>query len=176
MEEILQLFRDLVKQALNFEDDRVLLENFTRPRPTDNKPYVTLSVINIERYSNVNGDNVLQEDVVETLEHVSTANLVTLRVTVHGKNAFFLAQNLRDFFDSNARFFDTWNRVGFSNMTGVQDTSFMFGAQIYQRAHLDLSFYAYLNAAFEPEWFTRTIIETNTDSEIYPKEFEACHK
>lgn len=176
METVLKLFRDLVKKALNFEDDHVLLENYTRPRPSDNRPYATLSALNIERFSNVNGDNCLQEDIVTTTECVNTLNLVTLRITVHGKNSFFLLQNLRDFFDSNARFFDAWNVVGFSNITGVQDTSFMFGSQIYQRAHVDLSFYVHLNTEFEPEWFTRTTLEVNEDSEIYPKEFKVCHK
>lgn len=186
------LLRRFVMEVLSLPEDFVLIETRMRPRPYDDKPYVTIYWKDQELLPQFDGDmefiDMPQNDPNSPSETISDPGLVdgsclevrrntahcTARFTVRGENAYNLASELRYALESANRNFDLWGILGFSGCTGPMDLSAIYGAQTQQRAHVELSFYAPFGRRYELDYFSSVPFIINKEQYIYPKEHRPC--
>ena len=173
------LLRAFVINVTQLPDDYVIIETRTRPRPYDDKPYVTLLWTANELLTQLDGDmEFVQPDPPEEEgeEIRNNTALCTVRITVRGDNAYNRTAEIRYAIDSANRSFDLWNVIGYAGVTNVTDLSAVYGGKVQQRSFIDLSFYAAFGRRYPLAWFSSVPWMINGINYIYPMEKKPCPK
>lgn len=173
------VLRAFVMLILDLPDNYVIIETRARPRPYDDRPYVTIYWAEQEVLPQYEGDfSQPTNELEEGTELLNNASRCTVRITVRGDNAYNLCSELRYALDSKNRNWDLYNLVGFSGATSVVDLSAVYGAQVQQRAFIDFSFYAAFGRAYPLAWFKEVPFIFSVLNEqiktVLPKEKEPC--
>lgn len=149
---------------LNWTPDRVLIETRTRPRPIE-KQYITIYWKDLDiLVQTAGGGRFVDND--QYIEELDNESYCTVELSVRGDNAYNLAVKIRQAIESNQRWFDLWQVIGFAGCDTVHDLSAEYGAKIQQRAVFDLHFYVLLNTTYPADYFEKAPIDIN-DSETY---------
>lgn len=168
IDSVYAILRAFVCQVLSLPDNYVLIETKTKPRPMDDRPYVTLYWLE----QTLLEKNMYYFEQPATPDVDCTENTVneaynTMRFTVRGPNAYNLCSELRYAIESHNRFWDLWRLLGFSGVTNVTDLSAVYGGQVQQRSFIDLSFYACLGKSYPLAWFDKCPFIINGIQSIY---------
>ncbi len=163
------LLRAFIEHVTGTPADYILVETRTRPRPPDDKAYVTLYWKDQDLLPQFEGEFIAPEDESDGQEYNENDAHCTVRITVRGKNAYNTASELRYALDSSQRQFDLYNVIGFSGTSGVTDLSAVYGGQVQQRAFVELSFYACFGRMYSLEWFNSVPWLINKMEYLFPR-------
>lgn len=149
---------------------RVLVETRAGIRPTKGF-YVGIWWQSIEALPDYTGDAEYYENIDEELiERRHFMSKVNIRLTGYGELAYQKMLILRVALDSDARFTDLWQIIGFAGTSEVQDISTEWQGVIHQRAYFDFYFYACLGNDFNADYFTKGKFNiNNSGDEILPR-------
>lgn len=168
------LLRAFIMHVTGLPADYVLVETRNRPRPPDDKPYVTMYWKDQEMLPQFEGDFIVPEGEEDGQEYNENDAHCTVRITVRGKGAYNNASELRYALDSSERQFDLYNVIGFSGTSGVTDLSAVYGGQVQQRAFIELSFYACFGRLYQLAWFRTVPWIVNNSEYLFPRGDEPC--
>lgn len=168
------LLRAFIMHVTELPADYILVETRSRPRPPDDRPYVTLYWKDNDLLPQFEGDFVAPAGEEDGQEYVGHDALSTVRITVRGKDAYNIACKIRYAMDASERQFDLYNVIGFAGATGPVDLSAVYGAQVQQRAFTELSFYACFGRLYPLAWFKTVPWIINNSQYLFPEEKQPC--
>lgn len=168
------LLRAFLIHVTGLPPDYVLVETRNRPRPPDDKPYITMYWKDNDLLPHFEGDFIVPEGEEDGQEYNEHDAHCTVRLTVRGKDAYNIACNIRRAMDASERQFDLYNVIGFSGATGPTDLSATYGGQVQQRAFTDLSFYVCFGKLYPLAWFNKVPWIVNNSEYLFPRGEQPC--
>lgn len=153
------------------DEGRVLVETRAGIRPPKGF-YIGIWWQSVEPLPDYTGDaEYYENDADNTLiEKRFLISKVNVRFTGYGELAYQKMLKIRVAIDSDARFADLWQIIGFAGTSEIQDISTEWQGVMHQRAYFDLYFYASLGEEFNSDYFTKGSFNINNGGdEIYPR-------
>lgn len=179
VEAVEQLLRSFVVYVTELPDSYVIIETKARPRPKDDRPYVTLYWLEQELLTQLDGDYEFSPPELfakEGVERRENAAHCTVRITTRGPGSYSITSAIRYAIDSSNRSFDLWPILGYAGVTNITDLSAVYGGKVQQRSFIDFSFYAAFGRRYELSWFSSSPWIINGLRTIFPRRIEPCPK